>query len=252
MCAVRLPPARWARPPHIIAGLLVGEAVRALSRHKGRTALTALSVTIGITAVVWVVAIGKAGAARTEEQLAGLGDNLVWVEAGSRNVNGVRIGSQEAVTLTTDDALAILAEVPAIKSLSPQVDGSVTVVSTTSNWGTRYRGVAPSYLDIRHWTIAEGVTFTDLEVEAGAGVCLVGWTVREQLFGEGEAVGQDVRIGGQLLRVVGVLAAKGQSASGQIRTTPSSFRTPPPSRRSEARASRGSTTSCARRSHRRR
>jgi putative ABC transport system permease protein len=142
--------------PTIVAGLLVGEALRALARHKGRTALTALSVTIGISAVVWVVAVGEAGALRAEEQLRNLGDNLVWVEAGSRNVNGVRSGSHGTVTLTIEDAEAIFAEVPRIRSLSPQMDGTVTVVSTTSNWQTRYRGVAPAYLAIRRWQIAEG------------------------------------------------------------------------------------------------
>jgi putative ABC transport system permease protein len=177
--------------------------------------LTAFSITIGITAVVWVVAIGKAGAARAEEQLRALGDNLVWVEAGSRNVNGVRSGSKVAVTLTMGDAEAILADVPRIKSLSPQVDGSVTIVSPRGNWGTRWRGVAPSYLDIRRWTIAAGATFTEADVEAAADVLLVGKTVREQLFGEESAIGKDVRIGRYLFTVVGELGQKGQSASGQ-------------------------------------
>jgi len=200
---------------HVIAGLLVVQALRALARHKGRTALTALSITIGITAVVWVVAIGKAGAARAEDQLRSLGDNLVWVEAGSRNVNGVRSGTHGMVTLTIEDAQAILAEVPRIKSLSPQMDGTVMVVSSTSNWQTRYRGISPAYLDIRRWTIAEGDAFTDQDVTNGADVCLIGRTVREQLFGAASPLGQDVRIGGQRLRVIGVLASKGQSASGQ-------------------------------------
>ena len=199
---------------YVVAGLLVGEAVRALARHKGRTALTAFSIAIGITAVVWVVAIGKAGAARAEEQLAALGDNLVWVEAGSRNINGVRIGSHAAVTLTAEDAEAILTEVSRIKSVSPQADGSVTLVSAKANWGTRWRGVAPSYLDIRRWTIAEGAAFTDRDVEEAEPVVLLGRTTREKLFGDGEAVGEDVRIGSFGYRVVGVLGAKGQSASG--------------------------------------
>jgi putative ABC transport system permease protein len=200
--------------PHVVAGLLVGEAVRALSRHKGRTALTAFSVSIGIAAVVWVVAIGRAGAQRAEEQLRALGDNLVWVEAGSRNINGVRSGSKAAVTLTMRDAEAILAEVPRIKSLSPQVDGSTTVVSPRGNWGTRWRGVAPSYLDIRRWSIAAGGTFTESDVEAAANVVLVGRTVRQQLFGDEDPIGHDVRIGRYLFVIVGELAPKGQSASG--------------------------------------
>jgi putative ABC transport system permease protein len=194
--------------------MLLGEAVRALSRHKGRTALTAFSVTIGVGAVVWVVAIGEAGAQRAEDQLRALGDNLVWVEAGSRNVNGVRSGTRGTVTLTMDDARAILAEVPRIKSLSPQIDGPVTVVAPGGNWRTSYRGVAPSYLEIRRWTIAAGEAFGDADVEAAASVVLIGQTVREKLFGDEDPVGKDVRIGRYLFVVIGVLAAKGQSASG--------------------------------------
>ncbi len=86
--------------PLVIAFILCGEAARALLRNKVRTALTALSITIGIAAVVWVVALGKAGAQRAEEQLQSLGDNLVWVEAGSRNVAGVRTGTHGMTTLT--------------------------------------------------------------------------------------------------------------------------------------------------------
>jgi putative ABC transport system permease protein len=197
-----------------VVGLLAGEAVRALSRHKGRTALTALSITIGIGAVVWVAAIGEAGAKRTEEQLRALGDNLVWVEAGSRNVNGLRTGTKGTVSLTMADAEAIRAEVPRIKSLTPQIDGQVTVIGPAGNWRTGWRGVAPSYLDIRRWTIASGAAFRDFDVESGAAVVLLGQTVREKVFGAEDPIGQDIRVSGFLFTVVGVLAAKGQSATG--------------------------------------
>ena len=199
----------------IIALILCAEAARALLRNKVRTALTALSITIGIAAVVWVVALGKAGAQRTEEQLQALGDNLVWIEAGSRNVAGVRTGSHGMTTLTAGDAQAILDEVPRIKSMSPQVDGSVLVISGSRNWTTRFRGVSPAYLEIRRVPVASGNAFTDLDVENAESVCLLGQTLREQLFGAADPVGQEVRIGIQLFRVVGVLTAKGQSASGQ-------------------------------------
>jgi putative ABC transport system permease protein len=200
---------------YVVAGLLVGEAVRALARHKGRTVLTAFSIALGIAAVVWVVAIGKAGARRTEEQLAALGDGLVWVEAGSRNMGGVRTGSHAAVTLTAEDAEAILAEVPSIQSVSVQTQADLSVVSSNANWTTRWRGITPSFLDMWWWTIAEGAAFTDSDVEEAAPVVLLGQTVREKLFGDGEAVGQDVRIGSFGYHVVGVLGVKGQSPWGR-------------------------------------
>jgi putative ABC transport system permease protein len=199
----------------IIAGFLCGEAVRALLRQKALSALTALSVTIGIAALVWVVAIGKTGADRAQEQLQALGDNLVWIEAGSRNVAGVRTGSLGTTSLTPEDAQAIRDEVPLLKGLSPQVDGTIVVINGSHNWTTRFRGVSPQFLGIRRFQMAEGACFTDDDVEHAASVCVIGQTVREQLFGAADPVGQEVRISGQLFQITGVLAPKGQSASGQ-------------------------------------
>jgi putative ABC transport system permease protein len=194
--------------------LLAGEAVRALLRHKLRSALTTVGITIGIAAVVLVVAVGRAGARRAEEQLLNLGDNLVWVEAGSRTVTGLRTGSRGTTTLSVEDMEAIAREVPLVKSVSPNVDGKVLVAYGRSNWTTGYRGVAPSYLDIKRWQIAEGAPFTDGDDERAANVCLIGQTVRARLFGARSPVGETVHIAGQPFEVVGVLAPKGQSASG--------------------------------------
>jgi putative ABC transport system permease protein len=201
--------------PSLFAGLFFHEAVRAIARNKTRSALTALGITVGIAAVVCVVAIGSAGAQRAEEQLANLGDNLVWVEAGSRNVNGVRTGAKGMTTLTVSDAEAIRHEVGHIKSVSPHVDSNIQLAFGNRNWGTRYRGVSADYLDIKRWEVAEGAPFTDQQVIEGAAVCLIGQTVRTQLFGPEEAVGKVIRMANQLCQVVGVLAAKGSSAFGQ-------------------------------------
>jgi putative ABC transport system permease protein len=195
--------------------LFIGQAVRALARHQVRSLLTMLGITIGIAAVIWVVAIGRAGAERAEAQLQNLGDNLVWVEAGSRNRSGVRTGTRGTTTLTLQDGEAILREVPAIKTMSPNVDGNVHAAFGNRNWGTHYRGVAPSYFAIKRWGLAAGSFFTLEDESQGAGVCVIGQTVREQLFGAENPVGSTIRIGNQLLEVVGVLAAKGQSAYGQ-------------------------------------
>ena len=200
---------------HISLNLFGIEAIRALYRNKLRSALAAIGITIGIAAVVCVVAIGTAGSQRAEQQLQNLGDNLVWIEAGSRNVNGVRSGSYGMTSLTMEDAETILREVSLIKSVSPQVDGSVLIACGNRNWTTHYRGVAPEFLEIRRWELAEGVPFTREDVEHAAKVCMIGQTVRQQLFGAEEAVGRDARINKQIFRVIGVLAPKGQSGTGQ-------------------------------------
>jgi putative ABC transport system permease protein len=196
-------------------GLLGGEILRSLLRHKLRSALTTLGITIGVAAVVCVVAVGEAGAERAEAQLASLGDNLVWVEAGSRNVAGVRTGAHGTTSLTIDDAEAIRREVSLITRLSPQVDATVQVVFDNRNWSTRGRGVAPDYLPIRGWTIARGAVFSDEDVATTANVCLIGQTVRRQLFGDLDPVGRDVRVGVHVFQIVGVLAPKGQSGDGR-------------------------------------
>jgi putative ABC transport system permease protein len=196
------------------AFVLTGEAVRALVRHKLRSALTTIGITIGIAAVVLVVAVGRAGSRRAEEQLQSLGDNLVWVEAGSRTLSGLRSGNPGADTLTMEDEAAIRREVPLLKSVSPNIDGKLLVRSGRRNWTTSYRGVSPSYLDIKRWSIAEGGAFTDQQDAVAANVVVIGKTVRNRLFGEDLAVGAPVVINGQPFEVVGVLAPKGQSASG--------------------------------------
>jgi putative ABC transport system permease protein len=194
--------------------VLATEAVRALFRHKLRSALTTIGITIGIAAVVLVVAVGRAGSLRAEEELQNLGDNLVWVEAGSRTVTGLRSGSRGANTLLLADMEAIRQEVPLLKSVSPNIDGKVLVAYGRQNWTTGYRGVFSSYLDIKRWRIAEGAPFTDQEDERAASVCLLGETVRQRLFGAGQAIGEVIHVAGQPVEVVGVLAPKGQTASG--------------------------------------
>jgi putative ABC transport system permease protein len=190
-------------------------AVRAVWRHKLRSGLSTLGVTIGIAAVVLVVAIGRAGADRTADQLKQLGDNLVWVEAGSRNVNGVRTGSHGTTSLTPGDLEAIRVEVPLIKSATPNVDGTVHLAFARRNWTTHYRGVGPEYFDIKAWKVEEGAAFSGRDVDASANVCLIGRTVRQQLFGDEPPLGQMIRVEQHVFQVVGVLGAKGQTGYGQ-------------------------------------
>jgi putative ABC transport system permease protein len=195
--------------------LLGREPLRAVWRHKLRSALSAIGITIGIAAVVLMVATGSAGAERAENELHKLGDNLVWIEAGSRSVNGLRTGSRGTTTLTIEDADAIRNEVKWIKRVSANIDGTLHVGYGDQSWTTRYRGVDPEYVDIKAWVIARGTSFTADDVANQANVCLIGKTVKEQLFGDEDAVGKIIRVEGELFEVAGVLAPKGQSANGQ-------------------------------------
>ena len=194
---------------------VVRAALVSMVRNKTRSALTVLGITIGIGAVICVVAIGNAGQARVEQQLNNLGDNFVWIEEGGRAVNGIRTGSHGTRTLVLADVIAIKNQVPLIKSVSPNVDGSIQVVYRDQNWFTRYRGVSPEYFDIKRWTIAQGAVFTEDDVEGAADVCVIGRTVRDLLFGAEDPIGKVMRVTNLPCRVVATLEPKGQAVSGQ-------------------------------------
>src|SRR5260370_42573343 len=119
------------------------EVFKALVRNRIRSVLTMLGIIMGVGSFICVVGVGKAGSSRVEDQLSKVGDNLIWVEAGSRARNGVRVGSRGTKTLTAGDSQAILEQVPGIKSASPNVDGHIQVVYGNLNCGTQYRGVSP-------------------------------------------------------------------------------------------------------------
>src|SRR3974390_2682580 len=167
-----------------------------------RSILTILGITIGIAAVICVVAIGKAGQARVEQQLNNLGDNFVWIEAGGRAVNGVRTGTHDTKTLVESDAVAIKSQISLIKSVSPNVDDPIQVVYANQNWHTVYRGVGPDYFEIKRWFVDQGALFSQDEVALAANVCVIGRSVRAQLFGVEDPIGKVIRMGNLPFQVV--------------------------------------------------
>jgi len=190
------------------------EAMKSLRRNLIRTVLTILGLVVGIAAFICVVGVGKAGSAKVEEQLQKLGDNMIWIEAGSRATNGVRFGTRETNSLRVEDATAIFAEVPGLKRMSPNVDGRVQVIYGTQNWNTTYRGVAPEYFDIRKWDLQSGTVFTHDDVDKDVPVCMLGQTVLENLFPNESPIGKSIRVNAMPCRVIGVFQPKGASASG--------------------------------------
>src|SRR5207245_4863017 len=121
-------------------------ACRALSRNPLRAVLAVIGITIGTSAVISTVAIGEGGAAQIHEQLLMLGDNLVWIEAGGRNVNGLRTGPHTTPTLLLSDMNTLVRDVSGLKSCSPQSDGSIQVIYGNQTWRTGFRGVHAAYL----------------------------------------------------------------------------------------------------------
>ncbi len=205
----------YIRGASVNRAALLRSAVVALLRNKMRSVLTVLGITIGIAAVICVVAIGKAGQARVEQQLNNLGDNFVWIEAGGRAVNGVRTGTHDTKTLVMADAIAIKNQVSLIKSVSPNVDDPVQVVYGNQNWHTSYRGVSPEYFEIKRWYVDQGAIFSQDDVDRAADVCTIGRTVREQLFGVEDPVGKVIRVNNLPCKVVATLHPKGLSLDGR-------------------------------------
>jgi putative ABC transport system permease protein len=191
------------------------EALQALVRNRVRSLLTMLGIVMGVGSFICVVAVGRAGSSRVEQQLSNVGDNLIWVEAGARARNGVRIGSRGSKTLVEGDTLAVLDQVPGVKSASPNVDGRIQAVYGNLNWGTQYRGVSPEYFEIRKWVVRLGAAFTQDDMDKNAPVCVIGNTVATNLFDEDDPIGKTINIQSVPFKVVGVLEARGFSTTGQ-------------------------------------
>jgi len=191
------------------------DGARTLMRNKLRSVLTVLGITIGIGAVICIVAIGQAGSSQIQQQLANLGDNFVQVEAGGRAVNGVRTGTHGTKTLLVSDAVAIQQQIPLIKSVTPNVDGRVQVIYGNRNWNTGYRGVSPAWFGIKRWDVMAGSIFTDDDVDKALPLCVVGKTIVDNLFVDEDPVGKNIQVKDMPCKVIGVLTPRGQSAFGQ-------------------------------------
>jgi putative ABC transport system permease protein len=190
-------------------------ALKALGQNVMRTALTMLGVVIGVGAVICVVALGEGASASVERAITNIGANMIWVEAGGVNRNGVRTGAFGTKTLTLADYEAIKEHVPLVTNVTPQADTRVQVVYGNQNWGTSVRGVGPEYLALKSWNVIRGGMYTDVDVERANNVCVLGQTLVDQLFGSQDPIGETIRVKDQSCVVVGVLDVKGQSATGQ-------------------------------------
>jgi macrolide transport system ATP-binding/permease protein len=197
-------------------GMALAAASRALQRNKMRAALTMLGIFIGVAAVIAMVAVGDGARYAVQQKIASLGTNLLVVLPGATTSNGVRAGYGSTSTLTAADAEAVMKRAPAVGRVSYMDRQIAQVVYGNRNWSTSIQGITPAYLRIRDWPAIEGRIFTDQETRSAAPVCVLGQTVVNNLFGPGEnPIGATIRVKNFPLRVIGVLAVKGQSNWGQ-------------------------------------
>jgi putative ABC transport system permease protein len=190
-------------------------AFRALGRNKMRTALTMLGVIIGVAAVICTVSIGEGATQRIQAAIENMGANMVWIEAGGVNLNGVRTGNGATKTLTLEDAKAITDQIKLVSHVTPHVDNRAQVVFENQNWYTTMRGISPDYLFVRKLAVERGTFFGQEEVDRADNVCVLGPTVANILFLNNDPIGQTIRVSNQPCKVIGILESKGQSATGQ-------------------------------------
>jgi macrolide transport system ATP-binding/permease protein len=196
--------------------MILSASLQALARNKLRSALTMLGVFIGVAALIAMVAVGDGASAAVKKQLESLGTNMVVVQPGATTAGGVRAGAGSASTLTVVDAETILRADPAVQRVSYLTRQTGQVQYGDQNWSTAIQGVTPSYLDIVSWHIASGSSMTEQQNDTAETVCLIGQTVYQNLFPPGQdPIGAVILIKGVPMRVIGLLASKGQTGFGQ-------------------------------------
>ena len=190
-------------------------ALRSVQRNLLRSFLTMLGIVIGVGAVITMVTLGNGATAAIALKISGLGTNLLMVMPGQRQGGGG--GGGGVAQFTETDALAIAAEIGGVRAVAPQARTSATVIANGRNWATSVVGSTNAWFDTGNWVIAGGRRFAEDEQLGGSAVCILGETVRREIFGgtPGQTgLGQSLRIKQFSCDVVGILAAKGQGANG--------------------------------------
>jgi len=186
-------------------------ALRALTRNKMRTFLTALGIIIGVGAVIAMVSIGEGAKRGIQERFNSMGNNLLFVYPGNQNVRGVHGQAGGRTNLKEGDAEAIEKYCDAVNMISPSVSSRGQVVYGNKNSNTSIQGTGSQYPDIRSWPVEIGTYFDDSMVDAAAKVCVLGSEVNKNLFEGEDPIGKIVRIKKIPFKVLGVLKSKGES-----------------------------------------
>ncbi|MGD8827032.1 MAG: ABC transporter permease [Myxococcales bacterium] len=189
-------------------------ALHEIRRNVMRSSLTILGVVIGVAAVITMVTIGGGATVQVTEQIASLGTNLLIVTPGQRMGMGQRAA---APAFQMDDVEAIAREVTSVAGVAPISSLPVTAVFGNENWSTTVMGTDNQYLQIGNWSLDAGREFTESELRAGGSVCILGATVRRELFGSQDPIGGKIRLGKLSCQVIGTMLSKGQSTIGRDR-----------------------------------
>jgi ABC-type antimicrobial peptide transport system permease subunit len=187
-------------------------ALREIRRNALRSFLTVLGIVIGVAAVITMVTVGGGATAKVSADIASLGSNILYVLPGQRRGPGGP--SSNARPFDASDVEAVGEQVGSLRTVAPSASQQVNVVYGNASRATSIIGTTEAYLDARIWSLALGRPFNDAELKGGKAVCLLGETVRKELFGGQDPVGATIRAGKVSCRVIGVLSPKGQSGMG--------------------------------------
>ena len=186
-------------------------ALREIRRNVLRSVLTMLGIVIGVAAVIVMVTLGDGATRQVTAQIESLGTNLLMITMGQRMGPG---SSSNAPPFTLDDVVAVQREIGAVSAVAGSASQVMTAVVGNSNWSTTVTGSDNRFFAVRNWRLDDGRLFTEPEQRAGRAVCVIGATVRRELFGYQDPIGQKIRLKQIACEVIGLLASKGQSAMG--------------------------------------
>ena len=190
-------------------------AFRALNNNKLRCFLTMLGIIIGVASVITMLAIGQGSKRSIREQISEMGSNMIMIHPGNMERGGVRQSADDMQTLKLEDYTAICDETEYVAAVSPSVQSSGQFINGANNYPSSLYGVSQDYLEIRKIDVEEGELFTDRDIQSAAKVCLIGKTVADNLFPDGESpVGKIIRFNKIPFTIIGMLTPKGYNSMG--------------------------------------
>ena len=187
-------------------------AVREIGRNLTRAFLTVLGIFIGVAAIITMVTLGQGATLAVKAQISSLGNNLLTLRPGAGF--GSRASSAGVPHFTEKDALIIEEQIAGIAAVAPVRAASLSTIYLQNARASSVTGTTPVYFQINKWNLADGRFFTDADLRSGSAVCVIGNTVRKELFGSENPIGAKIRIGKASSEVIGLLVAKGQAGMG--------------------------------------
>jgi putative ABC transport system permease protein len=194
-------------------GVATTSAAEALFSNPMRSLLTMLGIIIGVASVMVMMSIGEGAKVQIDKQISSVGTNLLTLRPGGIQRGGRNQGGGSGRPFSETDVLAV-GELPFVDAVTGQLGGQVTAVSETANWSTQVQGGNASYFRVNNWNVEEGREFTEQEAQSGSALVVLGKTTATNLFPNGDAVGQRIRLNSIPVEIIGILESKGAGGGG--------------------------------------